>query len=120
MYTPRSQLAGETAIEVREGVVQMLPDDIIRPVKFYWCHTVHQVRDGELVKATVWSSKKKLNGATASKGRYGFEIRVSEATKKLAKPGKVLPRPVYLRIALDMDDVELTPQIGDKQLLVLV
>lgn len=118
-YTPRKKSSMENAEIARSDISAILPDDDIGPVSFYWRHRVSQVSGGELVQATVWSSKQKLQGRTADDGRYGFIVRATEQTKDLADEGQILPRPVYLDI-VHMDGIKYTKQIGDSELLVLM
>lgn len=119
-YTPRKQSAAENASTIRQNVTSILPDETIRPVRFYWRHRANRIIDGELVSATVWSTKQELEGRTADDGRYGFEVRVSDQVIALADEGQMLPRPIYLDIAVGMENVRCTKQIGDNRMLVLV
>lgn len=117
-YTPRSNKAAENAASIRANVKAMLPSDDLGPVSFYWRHRANKVVDGELVSATVWSQDQELQGRKADDGRYGFEVRVSEATKALADGDHLLPRPVYLDV-VHMANVAFTPRTADRRMLVL-
>lgn len=117
-YTNRKGSARDNANVIRSHVGAILPDASLGPVTFYWRHRVTRVEGGEMVQATVWSSKQKLQGRTADDGRFGFLLRADEGTKALADPGHVLPRPVYLDV-VHMENVAFTPQISENELIVL-